>query len=142
MQGILWITVIVIVIIICFGIALYIQLPNKVTRNSKQISGVDDIAKENENGNESDHVFSITEADSVTVLEVVFEGYTNHFTYAVNQKNIKKNQHVLVLTQDGIRCAKVVTNPQNIKLSELTFPSFLLQSIICVADETDIEYYN
>lgn len=56
--------------------------------------------------------------------------------------NVYKDQYVLVLTQDGIRCAKVVSNPKRLRVSDLPFPPFLLQSIICVADESDLDYYN
>lgn len=80
--------------------------------------------------------------ERVTVVDVQFKGYNGKFTYAVIQQEVSKGQYVLVLTQDGIRCAKVITDPKSIKTSQLSFPPFLLQSIICVADEADLEYYN
>ena len=141
MQLILWITVVIIILLICLGIALFILLPKKSVKNIEEII-------EHPTGEESswyvehDRIYDLKSTDVITVLDVTFQGYTKHFTYAVNQKNIKKNQYVLVLTQDGIRCAKVVTNPREIKVSDLAFPPFLLQSIICVADETDVEYYS
>lgn len=80
--------------------------------------------------------------ERVTVVDVQFKGYNGKFTYAVMQQEIRKGQYVLVLTQDGIRCAKVVSNPKRLRVSDLPFPPFLLQSIICVADESDLDYYN
>lgn len=77
----------------------------------------------------------------VTVIEVQFKGYSGFYTYAVMQTDINRGQYVLVLTQDGIRCAKVVGEPRTIKTSQLNFPPFLLQTIICVADNADLEYY-
>ena len=80
--------------------------------------------------------------ERVTIVDVQFKGYSGRFTYDIMRQDIKKGQYVLVLTQDGIRCAKVVTDPKCIKPTQLPFPPFLLQSIICVADEADLEYYN
>ena len=78
----------------------------------------------------------------VTIVEVQFRQYNGRYTYSVMQQHPKKGQHVLVLTQDGIRCAKVVTDPKTVRTSQLSIPPFLLQNIICVADASDLEYYN
>lgn len=78
----------------------------------------------------------------VTIVEVQFSQYNGRYTYSVMQQHPKKGQHVLVLTQDGIRCAKVVTDPKTVRTSQLSIPPFLLQNIICVADASDLEYYN
>lgn len=78
----------------------------------------------------------------VTIVEVQFRQYNGRYTYSVMQQHPKKGQYVLVLTQDGIRCAKVVTDPKTVRTSQLSIPPFLLQNIICVADASDLEYYN
>ena len=80
--------------------------------------------------------------ERVTVIDVQFKQYSGKYTYSVMQQHLKKGQYVLVLTQDGIRCAKVVTDPKTVRTSQLSIPPFLLQNIICVADASDLEYYN
>ena len=62
--------------------------------------------------------------ERVTVVDVQFKGYNGKFTYAVMQQEIRKGQYVLVLTQDGIRCAKVITDPKVLRLINFHFHHF------------------
>gem|GEM_PF-2591725 len=82
------------------------------------------------------------EAEEVAIIEVEFKGYKGTYTYGVVQPTVYKGQYVLVLTRDGIRCAKVVADSKTIKQSQLNLPPFLLENIICIADEEDLEYYS
>lgn len=135
MQQFLLVTVVIVIAIIVLGMLIYFLLPNKRSE------------AENQNINSTFEQMGAIDQENefqelVTVIEVKFKGYSGKFTYSILNDNVYKDQYVLVLTQDGIRCAKVVTNPKQLKVSELAFPPFLLQSIICVADESDIDYYN
>ena len=82
------------------------------------------------------------DGEEIMVIEVEFKGYQGIFTYGVVQQDVYKGQYVLVLTRDGIRCAEVVSNTKKVKQSQLKVPPFLLENIICIADEVDLEYYN
>lgn len=130
MQTILLVTVIIIILLIGLGMLIYFLI---------QKQGEQQVKDEIEEHFVADEQYS---NERVTVVDVQFKGYNGKFTYAVIQQEVSKGQYVLVLTQDGIRCAKVITDPKSIKTSQLSFPPFLLQSIICVADEADLEYYN
>lgn len=130
MQTILLVTVIIIILLIGLGMLIYFLIP----KQGEQL-----VKDEIEEHFVADEQYS---NERVTVVDVQFKGYNGKFTYAVIQQEVSKGQYVLVLTQDGIRCAKVITDPKSIKTSQLSFPPFLLQSIICVADEADLEYYN
>ena len=132
MQQFLLVTVMIVIAIIALGMLIYFLLPNK--RN-------DELASKQLNEIES-NVDALDSLESVTVIDVKFKGYNGRFTYSTLHDNVYKDQYVLVLTQDGIRCAKVITDPKSIKTNQLSFPPFLLQTIICVADEADLEYYN
>ena len=132
MQQFLLVTVMIVIAIIALGMLIYFLLPNK--RN-------DELASKQLNEIES-NVDALNSLESVTVIDVKFKGYNGRFTYSTLHDNVYKDQYVLVLTQDGIRCAKVVSNPKRLRVSDLPFPPFLLQSIICVADESDLDYYN
>ncbi len=129
MQAILLVGGIIIIFLIGLGILIYLLIPS---------SGQSQISEDRDGqlmGGE-------TLVDEwVTIIEVQFKGYSGHYTYAVMQTDINRGQYVLVLTQDGIRCAKVVSEPRTIKTSQLNLPPFLLQTIICVADNADLEYY-
>lgn len=127
-------TVIIVIAIIALGMLIYFLIPNKRYEATLQKDNVrtEYVEKEAE---EVDH------QDLVTVIDVKFKGYSGKFTYSTMHDNVNKDQYVLVLTQDGIRCAKVVSHPKRLKVSDLSFPPFLLQSIICVADESDLDYY-
>lgn len=132
MQQFLLVTVIIVIAIIALGMLIYFLLPNK--RNE---------AMKTQQLNETDSsIEAFDDLESVTVVDVKFKGYSGRYTYSTLQDNVYKDQYVLVLTQDGIRCAKVVSNPKRLSVSDLPFPPFLLQSIICVADESDLDYYN
>ena len=80
--------------------------------------------------------------EEVMVIDVEFKGYRGIYTYGVVQQEVHKGQYVLVLTRDGIRCAKVITDSKKVRQSQLKIPPFLLENIICIADEVDLEYYN
>ena len=82
------------------------------------------------------------EDEKVIIIEVEFKGYKGTYTYGVVEPTVYKGQYVLVLTRDGIRCAKVVADSKTIKQSQLNLPPFLLENIICIADEEDLEYYS
>lgn len=129
MQTVMLVSIIII-LVIGVGLFIYFLIPRQDEQQVK-----DEIE---EHFVTSDYYSN----ERVTIVDVQFKGYSGKFTYAVMQQDIKKGQYVLVLTQDGIRCAKVVTDPKCIKQSQLSLPPFLLQSIICVADEADLEYYN
>ncbi|MDE5978275.1 MAG: hypothetical protein K2G70_07445 [Turicibacter sp.] len=131
METLLLISVNVIVLLIGLGTLIYFLIPKQ-----KEQKMVKDKLEEN---------FLVDDQyshEQTTIVDVQFNGYNGIFTYATMQQDVRKGQHVLVLTQDGIRCAKVLTDPREITLNQLSFPPFLLQSIICVADEADLEYYN
>ena len=131
MQTILLVSVIIIILLIGLGMLIYFLIP----KQGEQQQVKDEI---------EEHFVTAEQYSNerVTVVDVQFKGYNGKFTYAVMQQEIRKGQYVLVLTQDGIRCAKVITDPKSIKTNQLSFPPFLLQTIICVADEADLEYYN
>ena len=131
MQTILLVSVIIIILLIGLGMLIYFLIP----KQGEQQQVKDEI---------EEHFVTAEQYSNerVTVVDVQFKGYNGKFTYAVMQQEIRKGQYVLVLTQDGIRCAKVVSNPKRLRVSDLPFPPFLLQSIICVADESDLDYYN
>lgn len=76
------------------------------------------------------------------VIQVTFKGYKKTYTYGVEDLSIRKGDYVLVLTRDGIRMAEVVAEPKKVRLSQLSFPPFLLEHILCAADASDLEYYH
>lgn len=129
MQTILLVSGIIIIFLIGLGGLIYLLIPNQ-EESGDRIEG-DGRAL-------SDNNYAM---EQTTVIDVQFKGYSRNFTYAVMQSDIKRGQYVLVLTQDGIRCAKVVSEPRVVNLNQLPFPPFLLQTIICVADNADLEYY-
>lgn len=135
MQQFWLVTIIIIMAIIALGMLIYFLLSNKRNEGNRN----DFIC---EQGEIDDNHEGLDKQQSVTLIEVKFKGYHGRYTYSILHDNVSKDQHVLVLTQDGIRCAKVVTHPKCMRVSELPFPPFLLQSIICVADESDLDYYN
>ena len=131
-QTLLFIIIMIIIIIVSLDMLIYFlksKFPKDKTRQSKS-----QTLAHQEKANQSD--------DEVVVIEVEFKGYKGTFTYGVGQPNIYKGQYVLVLTRDGIRCAEVVTDSKTVKQSQLKIPPFLLESIICIADEVDLEYYS
>ncbi|MBQ1785855.1 MAG: hypothetical protein II005_03905 [Turicibacter sp.] len=129
MQTFLLVSIIIIILSILVGMMTF--------RMSKQ-GGQKNIKDEIEDCFVNDNDIN----GKVTIVEVQFRQYNGRYTYSVMQQHPKKGQHVLVLTQDGIRCAKVVTDPKTVRTSQLSIPPFLLQNIICVADASDLEYYN
>ena len=129
MQTFLLVSIIIIILSIVVGMMTF--------RMSKQ-GGQKNIKDEIEDCFVNDNDIN----GKVTIVEVQFRQYNGRYTYSVMQQHPKKGQHVLVLTQDGIRCAKVVTDPKTVRTSQLSIPPFLLQNIICVADASDLEYYN
>ena len=131
MQTVLLVSVIIIILLIGLGMLIYFLIP----KQSEQQQIKDEIEEHFVAGEQESN-------ERVTIVDVQFKGYSGKYTYAIMQQEIQKGQYVLVLTQDGIRCAKIVTDPKTIRVSQLSFPPFLLQSIICVADEADLEYYN
>ena len=131
MQTILLVSVIIIILLIGLGMLIYFLIPKQGEQQQVKDEIEEHFVTDEQYSNER-----------VTVVDVQFKGYNGKFTYAVMQQEIRKGQYVLVLTQDGIRCAKVVSNPKRLRVSDLPFPPFLLQSIICVADESDLDYYN
>lgn len=131
MQRVLLVSIIMIILLIGLGTLIYFLIPKQ--------------AEQQKIKDEIEEHFVASEEDSnerVTIVDVQFKGYSGKYTYAIMQQEIKKGQYVLVLTQDGIRCAKIVTDPKTIRINQLSMPPFLLQNIICVADEADLEYYN
>lgn len=132
---ILWIVLITVVIaVVSIGLSLYfLKSKSLLEKASQPIEG---------NLSSQAGITSGTEAEKVIVIEVEFKGFKGTYTYGVVQSNIYKGQYVLVLTRDGIRCAKVVTDAKIVKQSQLTFPPFLLENIVCIADEVDLEYYS
>ena len=80
--------------------------------------------------------------EELLIVDVKFEGYPGRFEYTVSQLDIKSGNYVLVLTHDGIRCAQVVSHPRRVKVKDLKCPPFLLQSIVCTAEASDVAYYN
>ncbi len=78
----------------------------------------------------------------ITIVDVCFEGYPKRYAYDVNEVQVKEGDYVLVLTHSGIRCGKVVSQPKCLHQNDLSFPPFLLQSIVCTADASDVAYYN
>lgn len=133
MQTFLLVFVIIIIAIIGLGMLIYFLLSNRqeTVETDSKLSGIE--------GNQ-EHPQLETE-EVVNIIDVKFKGYAGKYTYATPHNNVKKDQCVLVLTQDGIRCARVVSSSKVVKVCDLTTPLFLLQSIICVADESDLEYY-
>ena len=129
MQTFLLVSIIIIILSILVGMMTF--------RMSKQ-GGQKNIKDEIEDCFVNDNDIN----GKVTIVEVQFRQYNGRYTSSVMQQHPKKGQHVLVLTQDGIRCAKVVTDPKTVRTSQLSIPPFLLQNIICVADASDLEYYN
>ena len=130
MQTVLLVNVIIIILLIGVGTLLTFT----VSKQGLQRKVKDEIEECFVNGEETN--------ERVTVIDVQFKQYSGKYTYSVMQQHLKKGQYVLVLTQDGIRCAKVVTDPKTVRTSQLSIPPFLLQNIICVADASDLEYYN
>ena len=130
MQTVLLVNVIIIILLIGVGTLLTFT----VSKQGLQRKFKDEIEECFVNGEEIN--------ERVTVIDVQFKQYSGKYTYSVMQQHLKKGQYVLVLTQDGIRCAKVVTDPKTVRTSQLSIPPFLLQNIICVADASDLEYYN
>ena len=130
MQTVLLVNVIIIILLIGVGTLLTFT----VSKQGLQRKVKDEIEECFVNGEETN--------ERVTVIDVQFKQYSGKYTYSVMQQHLKKGEHVLVLTQDGIRCAKVVTDPKTVRTSQLSIPPFLLQNIICVADASDLEYYN
>lgn len=67
--------------------------------------------------------------ERVTVVDVQFKGYNGKFTYAVIQQEVSKGQYVLVLTQDGIRCAKVITIQKVLRRVNFHFHHFYYKAL-------------
>lgn len=135
MQQFLFVTIIIVIAMIALGMLTYFLLPNKRSEANNE-EAICELRKIDDNDE------GLDKQESVTLIEVKFKGYHGRYTYSILHDNVRKDQYVLVLTQDGIRCAKVVTHPKRMRVSELPFPPFLLQSIICVADESDLDYYS
>ena len=83
-----------------------------------------------------------TETQKIEIVDVMFEGYSGSFKYEVKGIDVEKGNYVLVLTHDGIRCGKVVSQPMQLTERTINYPLFLLQPILCVAEAEDIAYYN
>ena len=130
MQTALLVNIVIIILLIVVGMVI-------ISHMSRQ-GGQKNIKNEIEDCFLNDNDIN----EKVTIVDVQFRQYSGKYTYSVMQQHLKKGEHVLVLTQDGIRCAKVVTEPKTVKKSQLSIPPFLLQNIICVADASDLEYYN
>lgn len=130
MQTILLVSVIIIILLVGVGMVIAFRLSKQGEQKNIE-DEIEDCFINDNNINEK-----------ITIIDVQFREYNDKYTYAVIQQQPKKGEYVLVLTQDGIRCAKVVTDPKTIRRSQLSFPPFLLQNIICVADKSDLEYYN
>lgn len=133
MQTFLVVFVIIVLTIIALGMLIYFLLPKRqeVSEGNNSSISLDSSSMKNQTHDE----------EIVNIIDVKFKGYPGKYTYATPQNHVKKDQCVLVLTQDGIRCAQVVCATKKVIVSELPFPHFLLQSIICVADESDLDYY-
>ena len=134
MQTFLLVFVIIIIAIIGLGMLIYFLL----SKRQETIRTDSDSPNDSEGKQVSPHLET---EEVVNIIDVKFKGYAGKYTYATPHNDVKKDQCVLVLTQDGIRCARVVSSSKGVKVSDLTTPLFLLQSIICVADESDLEYY-
>ena len=78
----------------------------------------------------------------IKIVDVMFEGYPGSFKYEVKGIEVVKGNYVLVLTHDGIRCGKVVSQPMQLTEQTMNYPLFLLQPVLCVAEADDIAYYN
>ena len=95
MQTILLVSVIIIILLIGLGMLIYFLIPKQGEQQQVKDEIEEHFVTDEQYSNER-----------VTVVDVQFKGYNGKFTYAVMQQEIRKGQYVLVLTQDGIRCAK------------------------------------